>query len=250
MSKLKRFIDETPFSLSGKDKEKAIKIINESLSSLLVLRDLIKTDKVVVSNIDTHLSLNESFHAELSKILGYDSILAKEYEERHLEIRKKNEEIRQLKEQRGKEVTPEAITGALRLYEDIFRAWYENEGFEYGSISSKSDYGMTVELTSNMNFTEDTSPERNPIYQTIWSDDISTESKIKNGWDIYESQFHAELLDTDNNKKRIKELLLKNFPKVSIHSFCGRRNDYGSFSLRVEFYISYSDLDNYYKSLF
>lgn len=248
MSKLEVFQDESPLLLSGKEKEEAIKKINEEISCLLFFRDLIQEEEAVVTNVWTCLGLNESYHSDLSRMVGYDSILAKEKEERHKEIREKNEEIRKLTEQRGKEVTPEAIQGALRRYEDIFRAWYDNEGFRYASISNLSAYGMTAELTSEMNF-RDSEKYDSDIYKKIWTENSGTEEKIDDGWDIYKSQFHAELLDTENNKKRINELFLRCFPNTRIFKFTGRKNDYNGFSLRTEIHITYSDLDIYYNSL-
>ena len=249
MSKLKVFQDESPLLLMSEDKKNVIKKINEEISCLLYFRDLIQEEKTVITNVWTCLGLNESYHSELSKMVGYDSILAKENEERHKEIREKNEEIRKLTEQRGKEVTPEAIQGALRRYEDIFRAWYENEGFNYASISNLSAYGITAELTSEMNFRDSTRYDNNEIYKKIWSEDSSTEEKIDSGWDIYKSQFHAELLDTENNKRRINKLFLKCFSGTKIFKFTGRKNDYNGFSLSMEVHITYSDLDRYYNSL-
>lgn len=249
MDELKVFQDESPLLLSGKEKENVIKKINEEISCLLFFRDLIQEEKAVVTNVWTCLGLNESYHSDLSKMVGYDSILAKEKEERYKEIRAKNEEIRKLTEQRGKEVTPEAIQGALRRYEDIFCAWYENEGFNYASISNLSAYGMTAELTSEMNFRDFTRYDHDEIYKKIWTENKSTEEKIDSGWDIYKSQFHAELLDTENNKKRINELFLKCFPSIRIFKFTGRKNDYNGFSLNTEVHITYSDLDGYYNSL-
>lgn len=248
MSKLEVFQDESPLLLSGKEKEEVIKKINEEISCLLFFRDLIQEEKAVVTNVWTCLGLNESYHLDLSRMVGYDSILAKEKEERHKKIREKNEEIRKLTEQRGKEVTPEAIQGALRRYEDIFRAWYDNEGFRYASISNLSAYGMTAELTSEMNF-RDSEKYDDEIYKKIWTENSGTEEKIDDGWDIYKSQFHAELLDTENNKKRINELLLRCFPNTRIFKFTGRKNDYNGFSLRTEIHITYSDLDIYCNSL-
>lgn len=98
MNKLKAFKDESPLLLSGKEKENVIKKINEEISCLLFFRDLIQEEKAVVTNVWTCLGLNESYHSDLSKMVGYNSILAKEKEERHKEIRDKNEEIRKLTE--------------------------------------------------------------------------------------------------------------------------------------------------------
>lgn len=248
MSKLRVFQDESPLLLSGKEKETVIKKINEEISCLLFFRDLIQEEKAVGTNVWTCLGLNESYHADLSKRVGYDSILAKEKEERYKEIREKNEEIRKLTEQRGKEVTPEAIQGALRRYEDIFRAWYDNEGFRYASISNLSAHGIIAELTSEMRFSNSERYD-NEIYKKIWTENIGTENKIDDGWDIYKSQSRAELLDTENNKKRINELLLRCFPNARIFKFTGTENDYNGFSLRTEIHITYSDLDIYYNSL-
>ena len=137
----------------------------------------------------------------------------------------------------------------MKRYEDILRIWYENEGFNYGSISKSSAYGITIELVSEINFKEKTRHDNNDIYKKIWSNNISTEAKIENGWDLHKSQFHAELLDTENNKKRMQELLLTCFPNVRIFKFSGRRNDYNGFSLSTEFNVLYTDLENYYNSL-
>lgn len=248
MDKLEVFQDESPLILSEKEKEDVLKKLNEEISCLLFFRNLILEDNVVLENVNTFMGLNESYHSDLSKMVGYDSILAKEKEKRYAEIREKNKKIRELTEQRGKEVTPQAIQGALKRYEDIFRAWYENEGFEYASISNLSAYGMTVELTASMNF-RDSEKYDNEIYKKIRTENSGTENKISDGWDIHKSQFHAELLDTENNKNRIHDLLLKHFPNAKISKFTGRRNDYKGFSLNTEIHISYSDLDTYYNSL-
>jgi hypothetical protein len=249
MDELKSFNDDTPLRLSGIEKENVIKKINEAISCLSYFKNTIQEDITIVTNVWTCLGLNESFHADLSKMVGYDSILAKEREERHKEIREKNEKIRRLIEQRGKEVTPEAIQGALNRYEDIFRAWFKNEGFHYASIQNLSAYGLIAELTSQMDYVKPSSSNDDEICNKIWKEDVGTEDKFNNGWNIYKDQYHGELLDTDNNKQLIKELLLENFPNARIYKFSGRKNDHGSFSLCTEVYISYLDLDNYYHSL-
>lgn len=249
---MKMYNDCTPLNLTNEEIGKVLKSINESVSNLMFFRDLIQSDsmdgQITKNDVWTHLGLNESYHAELSKQVGYDSILATERDNRHKEIRQKNQEIKRLIEQRGKEVTPEAVAGALRRYRDILDAWYENEGFRYASIEKTTIYGITAELTSEMEIKKDPPSKNSEIKKTLWTKDTGTIQKIENGWDIQSGRYIAELLDTNNNKENITNLIRNAFPKSRILSFQSRINDHSSFSLRTTFNVPYSDLDLYYKN--
>ncbi|MDF2880167.1 MAG: hypothetical protein K0R54_724 [Clostridiaceae bacterium] len=244
MSKLEIFRDDTLLSLSFEDKKKVIKKINEMLSNMFFFRDLVEGDIVNKTNVWTNLGLNEGFHSDLSKMVGYDSILLNEKEKRHVEIREKNIEIRRLIDLLGKGVSPEAVTGAINRYENILRAWYESEGWHYASVSY-SAYGIIADLSSDMSMEKEAHLADKEIFK-VFKNNNGTKQKTDDGWDIHNAQFKSELLDTDNNKKRFQELLLSDFPNAVIYKFSGRKNDYNGFSLRIEFNIPYTDLENCY----
>lgn len=240
-------INNTKVILTNEEKEKAVKLLNNAAMSFCFLRDLIIDNNLVMENIETHLSLNKFYLKDLYVLLGYDFILQKEYEEKDKKIREKNSEIRKLIESKSEEVTPESIEGALKRYETIFHAWYTNEGFDYASISNFSYDGIIAELSSRMNFKDSCRNNDSEIYLKIWSNDVGTEEKINNGWDIYKKQFGAILLDTKNNRNRLINLLDKEFPNMKIYKFIGSHNEYNDYSLKTEFFIPYADLENYFK---
>ena len=100
MRTLKRFNDETPLILKEEEKKNVIKKTNESLSCLMFFKDLIQEDKTVMTNVWSCLGLNESYHIDLSKMVGYDSILAKE---KMNDIKKSEKRMRESESLQNKE---------------------------------------------------------------------------------------------------------------------------------------------------
>lgn len=238
-------IDETKVSLSVEERKKATSLIAQMMSSLDCLRNYVTEGNLINDNVATHLGLDESYHRELSSILGYDSILAKENAARYVEIKKANCRIRELENQLGVTVSADAVCGALQLYHDIFRAWYSNEGFRYASIET-TQWGINATFSSEIHRTNECEYPSNPIYVKLWSSHKGMEQKITDGWNIFKAQFHGELLDTDNNKVRFQQLIMKDFPNARISGFGSRRNDYGTFSMRPEVNIPYGDISELY----
>lgn len=238
--------DGAKVELSKEAKDEALEKIREMISCLDFVRELIKEDNLVADNVKTCMGVNEHIHAELSKLLGYDSIIAAEIENRFAEIRTANKRICELEQCLGKEVSPGAVSGALNLYEKILRGWYSSEGFNYASIDL---FPWCIELTfsSDMVYQEECRHNNDEVYCAMWKEDAGTARKIAAGWDIHEDQFSAELLDTDNNKKQFEALIRATFPNARIESFDAYRNDYGTFSLRPKVSIPFEDVDAAYK---
>lgn len=242
---LPTFNDRTVVPLTEENKKASIAKLNETMSNLAFLRDLLKRGPINKTDVWTYLGLNEHFQADLSELLDYGSVLAAEMKTRHEEIRAANIKIRQLEQERGKEVSPDAVYGALKLYETIFNAWYNNEGFRFAD--TKFSYnGLRAEFSAEMELDAGCSYPNDPVYAALWTKDAGTKQKMDSGWDIICEPYHAELLDTDNNKKKFTELITKAFPGVRINGFPSRRNDFKSFSMRPDIFVPYSDIRKLY----
>lgn len=63
-------------------------------------------------------------------------------------------------------------------------------------------------------------------------------------WDIFEDQFHDELLDTDKNRKNLENLYEKYLPGFRIWKFESHRNDYGHFVLRHTVYVPFEAIED------
>ena len=243
---LKTYNDDTKVILSQDEQKAVLKNINKMMSSLGFLRELTKDNNLVNNNVWSCLGINEHLIADISKSLGYDSIIAKEIEERHKEIRDANTRIRELEQEIGQGVSSDAVVGALRLYEDIFRAWYKTEGFDYVSCGYYQT-GITGEFSARMDFCEECEYPNNDVYLAMWKENSGAQKKSDDGWDIRKGQFESgEMLDTENNKAKVTNLISTAFPNARINSFEARRNDYGTFSLRPNVYIPYKDICNIY----
>ena len=244
---LKIYDDKTPVVLSQDTKKEALKKIGELYHLLSYLKQEIDDDKIDNTTVNTTMGLYESYYRELATTLGYDTILEQEHQERHVQIRQKNQEIRNLTEQLGKNMSPQAVTGAIRFYEDIFRAWYKNEGFHYASMTPGA-YGFDLEFSEEMTYNhEDTINEKDSdIKKLIWRQEINTNQKNDAGWDLDPGKYKTEILDTDNNRKRIQDLILADFPNANIHGFRSRRNDNKNFAILTKCFVPHSDIANYY----
>lgn len=229
-------IDNTPVALEEKAVKDALKLISGIIGSLDFFKAQIKNNELVQSDIETHLFLAEHYLADLAKAVGYDSVLAKEVEERYREIREKNTEIMRLEGLLGSGVSAESVTSAMRKYEDVFHAWYKSEGFHYASIEFNTR-GIVADFSHQMNDKDDSLSEYH------LESGSSIEEKISSGWDIIKMRYHAELVDTDNNKAKFTDLLLSAFPKSRIHSFSSWRGDSERFCLRPKVIVDFTDIE-------
>jgi len=246
---LKMYDDKAPVTLEPSIKKDVSKKISDLYHLLSFLNQNVEDDALDNKVVHTTMGLYESYYRDLAKMLGYDTILEKEHEDRFEKIRQKNKEIMELESKLGKEVSPQAVSGAIKFYEDIIRAWYENEGFHYASITVNS-YGLNVELSDEMDYNQDDNRKesRNEISSHVWNKNKNTIEKKESGWDIDEDKYHASILDTDNNRSRIQKLILSDFPNTRINGFQSRHNDNHLFALTTKCFISYGNVVDYYET--
>lgn len=233
--------DNTPINLSEKDKAQSEKTISEIISQLSFLKTTLSTADN--ATVHTHLSLLEYGLRDLAELTGYSSAMVQQLENRSKELREKNTRIHDLMTQLGKGVTADAVTGALRHYENICRTWYEAAGWYYGSLEYTVQ-GIFVTLSC------DTYWEDEPhlgTYMDLYYNLKHHVPRLSNGTYMEKEPGSDKLriLDTDHNKKNI-QLILSIFPNAVIRSF-ESHYDCNQLILRTTCFIPYRDLEQLYQ---
>ena len=195
--------NRTPLQLQENKLKHAQKLLADMIHSLDFFRQKL-SESPDMNDVHTHMGLFESYFSELTPLVGYQSVLTEEYQNRYAHIRQLNAEVKRLEEKLGKGISPEGISSKLREYDDAIRCFYGALGFQYASLENCTCYGIRYR--------------------------------------IYRDTYHAELLDTDKNKALIQTLFQKEFPGCQFHSFESRRNDFDSYSLRFTMFLPYKDI--------
>lgn len=237
---LEIYNNRTPLDLSDENKAKIQQIIKKTIDSLAFMSQRI-SDGADMNDVHTHMSLLEYAVNDLTPLTHYDSVLAEEVESRHKKIRKLNQRVHELETHRGREVTADAVSAAIRRYEDVFRAWYQAAGIRYAKIDYTS-YSLKIEICNELdNDQKDRLTTNKELCKKLAGElPFIAESP---DWDVVHDHYTSELLDTDKNRKNITNLLKKYFPNVRIFSFNSYRNDFESFSLRCCANIPYTDIE-------
>lgn len=220
-------------------KETPESLIRKSYQSLEFLYGQIKNGTMDEEHVRVHLGLYESYFSELAGLLGYDSVLAKQYKERYAEIREKNEEIRRLKDSlMGTGLSAERTMAGLSLAENTFEAWYQALGFHYATLECKgpqlfADFSYEIEKPDD----RDCRYGNKELFHEL-------EPLLEEDHDRLETETHDRrriLSDTDANRKALREIYAKWLPGSRIWQF-NSRLDGSTYLLCHKAYIPYTDL--------
>lgn len=245
---LNTITDSTPLNLTEEKKQEILNIVQQIdvVLSLLVLRI---EDGIQNNDVSTCLGRIERRLADLSRATGYEGVLKAEVEKRHAEVRKLNYRIRELKEQRGKEINAAAATAALQRYEIVFRTWYEACGLRYANI----EYGICgfrAKFSSRLRRVRE-----KKLWNTRNGEMFARFVKMtpflpeSEDYDVIKDANLCELADTDKNRQNLIRLFTEAFPNVTIYGFEVRKNDCGSFFLGIDVYIPYGDVEGLEKAM-
>lgn len=175
----------------------------------------------------------------LCKALDYDSVLAKEVTERYAELRKANQTINDLKKALSEKdiASAESLNVALDDMEGCFRAWYENMGWHYASISF-SNRSLVAEFSAELDTTNDAHLSHKDVYKKM--ERIITE---RPEFDIFKDGMgdRRYIRDTMANKQLIVELYRRWLPDSHITDFSSR-SEKDEWMLRYGVRVSYKDL--------
>jgi hypothetical protein len=225
--------------LNSDEKAVALKSLKDLYFVTKQMHDWLATDELTVEMGGTMPSLIESHFTDISKLLNYESVLTREKEERHRLIRQAHERVRELEKQIGENKPVDGLKEQLKFLANIVSDWWNKYGFHHVSDENFTEYGQ---YTAKFCFMLD--------HISMFSDTPETDKKSKKerlqeleneGYDIvYDDRGRSpELVDNDNNRKRLIELIEGRFPSAEI---VRTRNHYsnrkGVYTFRdIEVYI-------------
>lgn len=176
---------------------------------------------------------------DLCKALDYDSVLAKEVTERYAELRKANQTINDLKKALSEKdiASAETLNVALDDMEGCFRAWYENMGWHYASVSFSSR-SLVAEFSAELDTAGDAHLSRKDVYAKI-----GRLVSARPEFDVFRDGMgdRAYVRDTMANKQLIVGLYGKWLPDSLITDFSSR-SEKDEWMLRYSVRVSYKDL--------
>jgi hypothetical protein len=217
--------DDKFVELSADDKACVLKSTKDLFFAAKQLHEWLTEDNLSKEMGGILPSLIEGHFTEIAKLLNYESVLTKENEERHQQIRKANERIRELEKQLGEGKPIDGLKEQLGVLANTVSKWWDNDGFHHVSDESFTEYGT---YTAKFCFMLD---HISMLSETPVTDQKNAKDRllqvVEEGYDIVydKNDRHPELLDNDNNRKRLIELIKGRFPSAEV---VRTRNHYSS----------------------
>ncbi|ADO59575.1 hypothetical protein [Paenibacillus polymyxa] len=202
--------------LNPDQKVVALKSTKELFFAAKQLHDWITEDNLSKKMGGILPSLIESHFTDVAKVLDYNSKLTMEQEERYQEIRRANERIHELEKQLGEQKPIDGLAEQLEYLSRVVSDWWNEYGFHHVSEASftrsgiyKAKFSFMLEYLSTFSKTPVTDKEnRKERIQEL----------IEEGWDILheENGYSPKLVDNDNNRSRLINLIKSRFPSAKI----------------------------------
>lgn len=207
---------ETKINLNPDQKAICLKSLKDLFLATKQLHDWVLEDNLTVEMSGILPSLIENHFSDIAKHLDYQSVLAKEKEERHQQIRKANGRIRVLERQLGEGKPIDGLKEQLQVLADTVSKWWDEFGFRHIQDEKFSEYGT---YSGRFCFMMD--------HFSSYSDTPVTDQKaiksrlqqrVDEGYDIVfdKNGRNPQLLDNDNNRKRLASLITSRFPSALI----------------------------------
>lgn len=210
--------------LNQDDKEVCVKTLKDTYFAVKQLHDLVVADKLNEQMKETVPQLIEYHMANVSKILGFDSVSAKKVEEKHAEIRKANEKIRELEQKIASDNPIEGLKEQLENLSKLFQRWWRTDGFGYVKEMRFTQYGR-FEAELGISFSRFSSlfskkPASERMSQKEWE-----ASLVEQGYKIYQNERGGdkELMDCPENKELLTKLIEERFPSAFIEGWTNQR---------------------------
>lgn len=146
-----------------------------------------------------------------------------------------------------KPVTAAELTNALKIYQNLFITWYEMYGFHFADIEKFLTHGMIFRFSSAIKQT--VSIRLGDMQLAKLMGEI-TQISLQSDWDLDKNLSHYDLLDTDQNRLKIRKLFHNSFPQSNLLTFSSSENDQNKYVLEFSVYISYEDLQDFWTKLY
>lgn len=146
-----------------------------------------------------------------------------------------------------KPVTAANLSNTLKIYRNLFITWYELSGFHFADIEKYLTHGMIFRFSSAIKQSVSIRLGDKQIAKLM--NDI-TPINLQSDLDLDKNLSHYDLLDTDQNRLKIRKLFHTSFPQSNLLTFNCSENDQNKYVLEFSVYISYEDLENLWAKLY
>ncbi|AKG36114.1 hypothetical protein [Paenibacillus durus] len=232
---------EANVTFTADDKAVVLKSTKDLFFAAKQLHEWISTDDLSQEMAGILPSLIESHFGEIAKQLGYESVLTKEKEERHREIRKANERIRELENQMGEARPVDGLKEQITHLTSIVSDWWREYGFRHVSDAGLTQYGFYKAkfcfMLEYMGSTFSDTPVTDKAQHKSRLEQLQEE-----GWNIGFDKRGNEphLIDNDNNRTKLIKLIESRFPSAKIvrtrNHYSDRRGHYEFRDIEVYIY--------------
>lgn len=205
--------------LNADDKEVCLNALKEINSQLGFMYELIQENTLSEDMRDTLSGLFEYRMADIAKKTGYDSLSVKVLEEKHKAIREANNKIHELEKKLGSEDLTDKIEAQIKYLTNLVDKWWDIEGFNYIREMYFRKYGM-LEIELGFSFND---------FSSRYSDKPITSKEKHKSWieEVKERGFKivkrkgdgAMLIDCEDNRKMLIDMIKNRFPSVEILQF-------------------------------
>lgn len=235
-----------PVELTPENTEKAAKCVAKTISALEFFYERIKSGTLHKADVKTHISLLRYEFNDLNELLDGGQFLSEKLEETMAMLREANKQIKLLETQSGSNVTSVNGQAFIKYMHDAITTWYELSGFHYGS-STTNIRGINLEMSEEL---EDEYAGSERCNMSLGRKDIAekvvswTPWQFGSGYDVQTDGLRMSLLDTDNNRTRLKALFTSVFPDSHIYefkSYCDRN----LYMLRTNVFIPFTDIERW-----
>lgn len=236
-----------PVDLDQEGTAAAHKAIRDAIQSLSFLDQILQAKRITKADVATHLGLFRHNFDDLSKALQANQFLDGKLEGAYADLRRANAHIRELESQLGKGVTGEALSAAIRKFDDMFCAWYALSGFHYASVEY-TPWGLDADFSDEL-ARQDEDPEYLP--RKARGDGLAIMKPgvpyafSGTGHDFFDNGYRLHLADTDRNRAALKELIAAYFPQGHITQFKSTP-DRDIYLLRFQVFVPYPDIEAMY----
>lgn len=190
----------------------------------------------------THLELVEAYTVDLLKSFNYDSILIQERERRSEALREANTTIRDLEDKLGEKVSDEDVVMAAHRISEEIHEWWKNLGFSSlndhyisGNKSIKVNLNVDVYEKSTFMCGRDDPDELHRI-KTLNKEHLE---KMK---EIYDINGTREVLDTDNNRKKIFGHITERYPNAVFSEYKTHSDEGKMYIDKISFCIPFHNI--------
>jgi len=216
-------MNETKMSFTDDQKAVLLKALKDIQYANGQLYGWVKNDQLTEEMSRTLPTLIESYFSEAAKLLNYESHLLSEKENRHVEIRKANETIRELKEKLGSNKSVDGLQEQLKVLSNKVRDWWNAEGFNHVTDYKFDPYGgYHVKFSFMLDMRRSRLSSKTPVTD-IRKTDEHVQYLRDRGFQFADFEDDRseklKLIDNQNNRLLLTEMLKERFPSIKIESW-------------------------------